>query len=195
MNYLAHFHLAGDHPAMLQGALLGDFVKGPLRGHYDAGVELGITLHRKIDAFSNGAEDIRFARRALTPELQRYAGIITDVVFDYFLSRHWPQFHSQQLPGFAQSVYQAIAPAVDDWPMAAQHFGRRMMEHDLLCQYGEWVTVERVLGSIGKRLSHHNPLAGAAAAVKPNLDQLELGFFAFYPKLQAYTRSLPDGSG
>lgn len=194
MNYLAHFHLAGHHPGMLQGALLGDFVKGPLRGQYGADVELGIALHRKIDAFSNGAEDIRRAGSALTPGLQRYAGIVTDVVFDYFLSRHWHQFHSQQLPGFAQSVYQAIAPAIDDWPTAAQRFGRRMMEHDLLCQYGEWATVERVLGSIGTRLSHDNPLAEAAAAVKPKLNVLELSFFAFYPKLQAYTRSLPGAA-
>lgn len=201
MNYLAHFHLAGDHPAMLQGALLGDFVKGPLRGQFGDAVERGISLHRKIDAFSNGAEDVRRASQALTPDLQRYAGIVTDVVFDYFLSHHWSRFHSQQLRGFAQSVYRAIAPAIDSWPIPAQRFSKRMVEHDLLCQYGEWATVDRVLGSIGMRLSHENPLSRAADTVRPKLKQLELDFFEFYPKLQTYTRGLtkdcarPEGVG
>ena len=80
MNYLAHFHLAGEQPAMIRGALLGDFVKGPLRGQFDAITERGIELHRKIDAFSGRADDIRIASQALAPELRRYAGIITDVV-------------------------------------------------------------------------------------------------------------------
>ncbi len=190
MNYLAHFHLAGNQPAMLQGALLGDFVKGPLRGQFGARVEQGIALHRRIDAFSNGAEDVKRANEALSPDLRRYAGIVTDVVFDYFLSHHWSRFHSQELPGFAQSVYRAITPAMDSWPVSAQRFSRRMIEHDLLCQYGHWATVERVLGSIGMRLSHDNPLSSAAATVRPRLQQLELDFFEFYPKLQAYTCGL-----
>ncbi len=190
MNYLAHFHLAGDHPAMLQGALLGDFVKGPLRGQYGDEVERGISLHRKIDAFSNGAEEVKQASQALPPELQRYAGIVTDVVFDYFLSRYWRRFHSQHLPGFAQSVYQAIAPAMEDWPVPAQRFSRRMMEYDLLSNYGDWATIERVLESIGLRLSRDNPLAGAADKVQPKLKQLEQDFFQFYPRLQAYSHQL-----
>ena len=190
MNYLAHFHLAGDHPAMLQGALLGDFVKGPLRGQFGTAVERGISLHRKIDAFSNSAEDVKRVSQELAPELRRYAGIVTDVVFDYFLSRHWSRFHSQKLPRFAQSVYRAISPATDSWPAPARRFSQRMMEHDLLSQYGEWSTVERVLGSIGMRFPRDNPLAGAADKVEPNLKQLESSFFEFYPKLQAYTDNL-----
>ena len=53
MNYLAHFHLAGDDPAMIGGALLGDFVKGSLGGEYHRDLERGIRLHRRIDAFSD----------------------------------------------------------------------------------------------------------------------------------------------
>ena len=52
MKYLAHFHLAGIDEGLISGALLGDFVKGPLRGDFDAAVERGISLHRNIDAFS-----------------------------------------------------------------------------------------------------------------------------------------------
>mgnify|MGYP003629303282 FL=1 len=66
MNYLAHFHLAqqlasrcglDERDAMQQGlligGLLGDFVKGPLRGNYPATWEVGIRLHRRIDALTD----------------------------------------------------------------------------------------------------------------------------------------------
>ncbi|KKM01805.1 hypothetical protein LCGC14_1790730, partial [marine sediment metagenome] len=49
MNYLAHIYLSGDHPEVMVGGLLGDFVKGPLRGQLPRAIEEGIALHRKID--------------------------------------------------------------------------------------------------------------------------------------------------
>lgn len=183
MNYLAHFHLAGSEAGYIQGALLGDFVKGPLRGQYPTMTEKGIALHRKIDAISNDACEIKLASRELPPALRRYAGIITDVVFDYFLSHHWNRFHSVPLEQFAQSIYRTLS---DDreWPENARHFSRRLIEYDLLCQYGQWSTVERVIASIGARLSRDNPLHGAAGAIKPQLEPLEQAFLNIYPKLQ-----------
>ncbi len=37
MNHLAHFALAGEEEALVIGALLGDYVKGPLAGRLPAG--------------------------------------------------------------------------------------------------------------------------------------------------------------
>ena len=174
---------------MIAGALLGDFVKGPLRGHYDIATERGIALHRKIDAYSASAEDIKIASQALAPEMQRYAGIVTDVVFDFFLSRHWSRFHPRPLAEFSQSIYRTIEDDRSEWPDAARHFSRKLIDYDLLCQYGEWSTVDRVLKSIAARLSRDNPLAEAAASIEPQLDLLETGFLDFYPKAQRYSRA------
>ena len=174
---------------MIAGALLGDFVKGPLRGNYDIDTERGIELHRKIDAYSASSEDIRIASQALAPELQRYAGIVTDVVFDFFLSRHWARFHPRPLGEFAQSIYRTIESDRGEWPDAARHFSDTLIDHDLLCQYGDWPTVDRVLRSIGSRLSRDNPLAEAATSIEPQLDLLEAGFLDFYPKAQRFTQA------
>lgn len=173
---------------MLKGALLGDFVKGPLRGQYTSDIERGIQLHRRIDAFSGADDDLKVACRTLPPELQRYAGIITDVVFDFFLSHHWHRFHPDSLPVFAQSVYGTIEQANESWPDPARRFSERMIEYDLLCQYGEWTTVERVLASISTRLSRENPLGRAARQIEPQLAQLEASFLDFYPRLQRISR-------
>jgi acyl carrier protein phosphodiesterase len=189
MNYLAHFQLAGDQPAMIKGALLGDFVKGPLNDQFDTATARGIELHRKIDAFSGSAVEIKLACRALAPELQRYAGIVTDVVFDFFLSHHWSSFHGQPLAQFAAKVYRVIEHQGDPWPLAAQRFSRHLVDYDLLCQYGDWHTVDRVLSSISQRLSRDNPLQQAAARIEPQLDTLERGFLEFYPRVQRYAET------
>ena len=48
MNYLAHFHLAGSDNGLIVGALLGDYVKGPLTEQYSAEFLNGIILHLSL---------------------------------------------------------------------------------------------------------------------------------------------------
>ena len=85
---------------MIAGALLGDFVKGPLCGDYPPDLEQGIRLPRRIDAFCDSDRSLSEARRQLPGELQRYSGIVTDVVFDHHLSLHWRRYHPADLRSY-----------------------------------------------------------------------------------------------
>ena len=49
INYLAHLYLSGDSPGERAGALLGDFVKGPVLSDWPTDVAFGIRLHRRVD--------------------------------------------------------------------------------------------------------------------------------------------------
>lgn len=184
MNYLAHFHLAGQDESLIEGALLGDFVKGPLQGRYSAAVESGIRLHRHIDAFSDSDQEVTHLKRNLPDGARRYGGIITDVVFDYYLSRHWSTFHSTELPVFSRSIYRILGSPSKGYPASAQRFSRRLIDHDLLCQYGHWSTVDQVLKSIARRLPFDSPLSQGTAVVEGNRAQLEEAFLDFYPRVQ-----------
>lgn len=175
---------------MIHGALLGDFVKGPLVGDYDAATERGILLHRQIDGFSNRDTQLRELTRQLPPELQRYGGIIIDVVFDHFLSLHWSRFHPEALETFTAGIYAAIEPHHRQWPPPARRFSERLVEYDILGQYHDWSTVERVFVTIGKRLSRDNPMPSAAAAVAPELATMEAIFLDFYPRVLAHAAEL-----
>ena len=201
MNYLAHFHLSYGDDALLVGALLGDFVKGPLRGNLDRRLEQGIWLHRKIDAFTDNNEQLRQLRQRFRPEFHRYSGIMTDVIFDHFLNLHWQKFHGQPLAEFSSEIYQLLDNH-HQLPPAAQQLATNLRRYDVLGNYAQWQTVESALPRIGQRLNRGrpgrgNPLQEAAAELRMHYEGLERGFLAFYPQLITHCKqlrsTLPNG--
>lgn len=184
MNYLAHFHLARAHDDWLVGALLGDYVKGPLRGELPAGWEQGIRLHRKIDAISDRHPLRAQLAAALPPAWRRYAGIVLDVCCDHWLSRQWQLWHAQPLPQFAAEVYRVLQQHHDTLPVSSQRFAQRLRDYDMLNAYHDWDAVPATLQRIGTRLRHANPLLTAsddlAVAARPMGD----AFHHYYQSLQ-----------
>ena len=185
MNYLAHFHLSHGDDELLLGALLGDFVKGPLTGERDAGLEQGIFLHRKIDSFTDSHALPKQAQDLFAPEFRRYSGIMTDVVFDHFLNQHWTDFHHQTLPEFSQQIYQLINTNPQLTP-AAQQQATNLARYDVFSNYQHWQTVEGALLKISQRIKRDNPLAHAANEMEKHRSALEQLFLDFYPELQQH---------
>lgn len=175
---------------MIHGALLGDFVKGPLRGDFSPATERGIALHRRIDGFSNRDAELQQLIRKFPADLQRYGGIITDVIFDHFLSIHWQRFHDISLEEFADGIYAHIDQSNVHWPKEARLFSQRLIQHDLLNNYRNWKTIEGVLSSIGARLSRSNSLDRAAVLVRPQFDTMESVFLGTYPRIELFAREL-----
>lgn len=189
MNYLAHFHLSyGDHDLLL-GALLGDYVKGPLDGRYRRSLEQGIVLHRKIDAFADSHAGVRALQRQFDAEYRRYGGIMTDIVFDHFLTLHWQRFHPQPLEAFSREIYRVLDHQA--LPVsAAQAQAQRLIRYDVLTGFGNWQTVEAALDRVRERLGRDNPLAGAADHLQHHYRDLEHQFLAFYPQLMAFSEGI-----
>jgi len=185
LNYLAHFHLAQSSHGLTVGALLGDFIKGPLAGRHSPAVENGIRLHRNIDGFTDRNLCVKHCQLDFDPRFRRYSGIMTDVVFDHFLSIHWDQFHPQPLAVFSTEVFQRL-DASDVLPEAARKLATALRRHDVFQRYQQWPTVASALISIGKRLRSANPLAEAGDELLQHYDQLERTFFEFYPQLQQF---------
>lgn len=189
MNYLAHFHLAAcarqtpDPQGLLVGALLGDFVKGPLRGDWPADWERGIALHRRIDALTDSHPEVRSLLQVLPPDYRRYGGIMLDVCFDYCLARHWRNFHGAALPDFAQQVYGVLGMHESAMPLPAAKQARRLAQYDVLLAMGQWHTVENMLALIGQRLKRSNPLADCAPMLQERLPDIEAHFLRLYPQL------------
>lgn len=184
MNYLAHFHLASAHDDWLVGALLGDYVKGPLQGQWPRGWEEGIRLHRRIDAISDRHPLRAELAAALPPEFRRYAGIVLDVCCDHWLSRDWSLWQAQSLPDFAERVYAVLARAQPELPPPAQRFAQRLREYDMLTAYHDRAAVPATLQRIGSRLARTNPLCDAGGECAAAAAQLHGGFGAFYGDLQ-----------
>lgn len=185
MNYLAHFHLAGGDEGLIIGALLGDFVKGPLRGEYPAAWERGIRVHRRIDAITDRHPEVRQLLEELPPQYRRYGGIMLDVCFDHCLSRHWADFHSRELPDFSAGIYRTLMLSAHHFPEPARRQAQRLAHYDVLGGMRHWQTVENMLARIGQRLRRENPLHESSALLRQRLDSVDAAFFRLYPAVVA----------
>ena len=197
MNYLAHFHLAqrlanrcgldergAIQQGLLIGGLLGDFVKGPLRGNYPATWEVGIRLHRRIDALTDSHTLVSECLDKLPADYRRYGGIMLDVCFDHCLSLRWDQHHSTSLNSFTQGCYQQILPDKDHYPTAARRQIGFLAEYDVLTKMADWDNIEAMLGRIAKRVPRENPLSHCGAELARLLPFIDQQFLGLYPALQ-----------
>jgi len=187
MNYLAHFHLAWPDEGLVAGGLEGDYYKGPLRGELPAAIERGVRLHRAIDAYTDNHPQIRQLRRDFPPSLRRYAGILIDLSFDHYLSRHWSDFSDIPLPAFNDEVYRTLQSNAEHLSEGSRRMLRRLVDYDILGLYHDWETVPASAARIGERFKRHNPFTDLERELAPARDRLEQAFLAFYPDLQIFS--------
>jgi len=183
VNHLAHFHLAGDCEYLVVGALLGDYVKGPLTGALPPALERGVKLHRRVDAFTDSHAALRALRVHFGPGERRLAGVVTDLFFDYLLTRHWQLFHAAALDAFSARVYAILERHARAVPPPAARQARRIVEHDLLCRYGEAAVLEGTLERLGEVLRQPQAMRAATAVAWSRIGEFEESFLAFYPQL------------
>lgn len=183
MNYLAHFQLAWPDDEMVVGALEGDYLKGPLKGHLPVGIEQGVRLHRAIDAFTDQHPQMAALRRHFPLEIRRYSGILIDLSFDHYLSKHWSTYSALPLEAFNANVYRSLQAHQHHLGLNAQRMLSRMLQHDLLGIYGQWGTIGATAARIGERFRRGNPFLQADQHLEPVRVQLEQAFLDFYPEL------------
>ncbi|MFM4963895.1 ACP phosphodiesterase [Aeromonas bivalvium] len=188
MNFLAHLHLAAHTQSSLTGNLLGDFIKGPLPTGLAAHFDEGVWLHRKIDAFTDAHPEHRAAVACFEAPWRRFGGILVDMLYDHWLSRHWQQFCPDPLPRFLQQSYGQLladhARLPDGLPMPL----RRMAEQDWIASYRHREGLGQALNGIGRRLRRPLPLGQALAALDEGAwHACEQGFVRFYPQLMEHS--------
>jgi acyl carrier protein phosphodiesterase len=189
VNFLAHFHLAWPDEGLVLGGLDGDYVKGPLRGALPSDLERGIKLHRAVDAYTDGHPLILQLRRELPASLRRYAGILIDISFDHYLSRHWSDFSELPLADFNSGVYRTLTARQAVLSEGAKRMLARLVEFDVLNLYLEWDNVLATAARVGQRLRRSNPLVhDLDRHLSPAQVALEHTFLNFYPQLQSFCR-------
>lgn len=183
MNYLAHLFLSGDEPQAMIGGLLGDFVKGPLRGEYPTEIERGIALHRAIDAWVDDQPEMLVAIQRFHPPFRRFGGVIVDVCYDHLLATRWSDHHPLPLGNYAEAFYRQLQHHYNLLPERAQRFADTAPKHRLLENYANAGAIELALNRISRRLKRPVNLAGAMPSINQYWPNLEREFEALFPRL------------
>ena len=187
MNFLAHFHLAWPDEGLVAGGLEGDYYKGPLRGDLPGAIERGVRLHRAIDAYTDSHPLIQRMRQSFSADLRRYAGILIDLSFDHYLSKHWHTYSDIPLSAFNSAIYRTLERRQHELSENARRMLARLVEYDILGLYLDWDTVPTSANRIGQRFQRHNPFTEVDRELAPARELLEQTFLAFYPQLRAFS--------
>jgi acyl carrier protein phosphodiesterase len=189
MNYLAHLYLADTSDEFLIGSFLGDFVKGSIGDQYSREMSSGIIFHRKIDTYADAHEKTVSSRNLFSQERRRFAGIILDICYDHFLSKHWCDYSDTDLQVFIARVYDILQKYHKIFPSRLESVLPRMISQNWLGSYLTLKGVEITLDRISKRISKKDSLKGSIADIRANYTALEANFLSFFPDLVAYAES------
>jgi len=122
LNFLAHTLFAQGDAERIAGQFCGDFVRGADLSHFSEGIQQGIHRHRRIDAFTDRHPAVRASLSVFEPPVRRFAGIITDVMFDYFLANHWDQYSDIPLETHVETVHDALNSTRAQLPAELRRF-------------------------------------------------------------------------
>lgn len=108
VNFLGHAYLSFQHPQILVGNMISDFIKGRAQYDYPIAIQKGIRLHRSIDAFTDLHPATKAAREIFKDHYRLYSAPLVDVLYDHFLANHTESFSNESLFSFSQQTYTTL---------------------------------------------------------------------------------------
>jgi len=188
MNYLAHAYLSFDHPEILVGNLISDFVKGKKKFAYPRGIQQGITLHRIIDTFTDGHEATKAAKEIFRPHYRLYSGAFVDVVYDHFLAIDENEFSEVSLFNFSQEIYTVLEKHGEWLPEPFAAMFPYMKTQNWLFNYRIPRGAERSFGGVVRRAAYLSESDTASQLFQQHYQPLQLYYRQFWKDAKPFAR-------
>lgn len=183
MNYLAHAYLSGGSEDVMIGNFIGDSVKGKQYLNYPDHVQEGILIHRQIDSFTDKHSLVKQCSSRFRASYGRYAGIVTDVVFDHFLAKYWGNWSMDPFPEFVKHIHSVLLTNYAHLPIEVQGFLPFFIGHRRLESYARLDGIRETLGVMGRRTSLPECSEVAVQILNNEFFSIKSEFDAFFPEL------------
>jgi acyl carrier protein phosphodiesterase len=187
MNYLAHAYLSFNHPQILSGNLISDFVKGKKKFDYPVLIQKGIMLHRAIDEFTDSHETTKAAKIFFKPAYGLYAGAFIDIVYDYFLANDPKEFPANKLADFSNDCYHKLKEQEEFFPEKFDKIFYYMQLHNWLYNYQFKEAIKNSFRGLVHRATYMHDSSAAYIIFENNLDELKKCYDDFFPLLKAFS--------
>ncbi|WP_339698839.1 ACP phosphodiesterase [Algoriphagus aquimarinus] len=188
MNYLAHAYLSFGQDEVLVGNFIGDFVKGKMMNTFPEEVQNGIKLHRAIDKFTDTHPLVRAGQSYLRPKFRHYSTVITDIYFDYYLSKNWGKYSPIPLEDFIQKTFTTLKHYRQLFPDRFANMFQWMVQDNWLLKYGEIKGIEQTFTGMSRRTSFDSKMEVAHLALLEKEEEFQVIFFAFFEDLETFAR-------
>ena len=184
MNFLAHLTLSYYSADLQVGNFLGDLLRGAEVDTLPPGIRRGVLLHREIDRLTDADPDVRALNLLLRKRHGRYAPVISDVAFDYFLYLNWDRFGPAPFDTFTAQVYTRMGGARAEVPERVRGHIDSLLRYEWLDMYTSPEGMRGVFRRMLPRLSRPEQLEG----INDTLQDLAVPFnrtlLLLFPRLQ-----------
>jgi acyl carrier protein phosphodiesterase len=188
MNYLAHAYLSFNHPGILAGNMISDFVKGRSKFNYPEAIQNGISLHRAIDEFTDVHPATKKAKEFFRPAYRLYSGAFIDVVYDHFLALDKNEFKdSERLLAFSLQVYETLEQNFFILPPPFQKMFPYMKQHNWLFNYQYPPGIEKSFAGLTHRAAYIKESHTAFTLFNTNYDELKDCYSMFFPSVKKFS--------
>lgn len=183
MNFLAHIFLSCSDEANLMGNFLTDYLTKKQVEALPVDWQLGVALHRRIDQFTDQHPAVLEQVTRLRPYHARYAPVIVDIFYDYFLVKNWDHFTKEPFLAFCERVYGILLRNLAEVPDPIQARIQSMVKGSWLSSYGEKAGILYAIERMSSRTSKPEWIANAAESFQNEYEALNQSFMVFFPEL------------
>lgn len=189
MNFLAHAYLSFDDPKILVGNFIGDFVRGDIASRFEPEIVQGIYLHREIDDFTDSHPSVKAAQELLKPQFGRYALVITDLYFDYYLSTQWNRYDHRSLMEFSLGVYDILEMHQAVLPKKFLRVFDYMKKQNWLICYATLDGMKTAFTNISRRATFESRMELAHLVLEEKEEVFKEYFNVFFPELISFSKN------
>ncbi len=194
MNFIAHLFLSRNDEGLMIGNYIGDAVKGKMYLDYDKSIRDGILLHRQIDKFTDDHVSSKAIKKLFIPQYHKYAGVVVDLVYDYFLCENWQRYSPDvSLIEFIDNAHSVLRRNIAVMPPKMQRLYKMMVETKSLRAYSNIMGIKTTLDKLA---DHKNLPDASECAVKillANEDFINEKFIVFFNDILLFTELLIEG--
>jgi acyl carrier protein phosphodiesterase len=183
MNYLAHIHLSGSNDEILTGNFISDFIRNKEVVGLSAQKKNGVLLHRHIDAYTDIHPIVRNVTKIFRQSQRKYAPVVADIVFDYFLVKSWNLYNTENLSSYKSKAYVRLSANVNDIPDKAAKKVIAMCSGDFISSYESLEGLTHVFKRMDKRSSFPSHFVDAIHVLVDKEEEIHEHFLQFYPEL------------
>ena len=185
MNYLAHAFLSFNHPEILTGNMISDYVKGKSQYTFPELIQSGIRLHRAIDHFTDEHAASKVISELFRPTYRLYSAAFTDIVYDHFLANDQSLFPGEgSLENFTQQTYASLQLNNRYFPQKFAALFPYMQTQNWLYNYQFDWGIRNSFQGLGRRAAYLPETAVAFELFLNNKELLQEQYDLFFPSVK-----------